>query len=87
MTPERKARVGMDVLLVAAGMHVCDVAQANIHPATGVAIRELSFASGFGFVDYLLYVDGKACGVVEANHKRNERATIASLLNSESFNA
>lgn len=25
MTPERKARGGMDVLLVAAGMHVCDV--------------------------------------------------------------
>ena len=30
MTPEQKARVSIDALLVAAGWHVCNVANANI---------------------------------------------------------
>ena len=66
MTPEQKARVSIDALLVAAGWHVCNVSDANIHAATGVAIREFPLNPGFGFADYLLYVDGKACGVIEA---------------------
>ena len=40
MMPEGKARQTIDALLVAAGWHVCDVANANIHAAAGVAIRE-----------------------------------------------
>ena len=40
MTPERKARVSIDALLQQAGWYVCDMAQANIHAAQGVAIRE-----------------------------------------------
>jgi type I restriction enzyme R subunit len=66
MTPEQKARVSIDALLVAAGWHVCNVSDANIHAATGVAIREFPLNPGFGFADYLLYVNGKACGVIEA---------------------
>ncbi|MBP8183273.1 MAG: DEAD/DEAH box helicase family protein, partial [Rhodoferax sp.] len=66
MTPEQKARVSIDALLVAAGWHVCNVANAHIHASTGVAIREFPLNSGFGFADYLLYVNGKACGVIEA---------------------
>jgi len=53
------------VLLEAAGWHVCDAAAANIHAARGVAIREFPLP-GYGFADYLLYVDGKAAGVIEA---------------------
>ena len=66
MTPEQKARVSIDALLVAAGWHVCDMAQANIHAARGVALREFPLNPGFGFADYLLYIDGKAAGVIEA---------------------
>ena len=54
MTPEQKARVGIDALLVQAGWHVCNVANANIHASTGVAIREFPLNNGFGFADYLL---------------------------------
>jgi len=53
------------VLLEAAGWHVCDASAANIHAARGVAIREFPLP-GYGFADYLLYVDGKAAGVIEA---------------------
>ena len=76
MTPEQKARVSIDALLVAAGWHVCNVSDANIHAATGVAIREFALNTGFGFADYLLYVNGKACGVIEA---KNEGATLTGV--------
>lgn len=76
MTPEQKARVSIDVLLTAAGWHVCNVADANIHAATGVAIREFPLNPGFGFADYLLYVNGKACGVIEA---KKEGATLTGV--------
>ncbi|MGA8010480.1 MAG: DEAD/DEAH box helicase family protein, partial [Thiomonas sp.] len=63
--PEQQARGNIDVMLQAAGWHVCDAAAANIHAARGVAIREFQLP-GYGFADYLLYVDGKAAGVIEA---------------------
>ena len=63
--PEQQAREQIDRLLLAAGWHVCDAGQANIQAARGVAIREFPLP-GYGFADYLLYVNGKAAGVVEA---------------------
>ncbi len=66
MTLEHEARKNIDQLLNAAGWHVCDASQANLRAARGVAIREFPLKSGFGFADYLLYVDGQAAGVVEA---------------------
>lgn len=76
MTPEQKARVSIDALLVQAGWHVCNVADANIHASTGVAIREFPLNPGFGFADYLLYVNGKACGVIEA---KKQGATLTGV--------
>jgi type I restriction enzyme, R subunit len=64
--PEALARQEIDRLLVAAGWHVCDVKDANIHAARGVAVREFPLKEGFGYVDYMLYVDAKAAGVIEA---------------------
>jgi type I site-specific restriction endonuclease len=66
MTPEARARQSIDALLAAAGWHVCNVADANIHAARGVAIREFPLNPGHGFADYLLYIDAKAAGVIEA---------------------
>ena len=67
--PEQQARQEIDRLLSAAGWAVQDVAAADLHAAQGVAIREFPLATGFGFADYLLYVDGKACGVIEAKKR------------------
>jgi type I restriction enzyme R subunit len=61
MTPEAKARITIDLLLQQAGWHVCDVENANIHAGRGVAIREFPLNPGFGFADYLLYIDGICC--------------------------
>ncbi len=76
MTPEAKARVTIDALLTAAGWHVCSVADANIHAAVGVAIREFPLNPGYGYADYLLYVNGKACGMIEA---KKEGATLTGV--------
>jgi type I restriction enzyme R subunit len=64
--PEQQAREEIDRLLTQAGWRVADLAEANIHASRGVALREFPLESGFGFADYLLYVDGKAAGVIEA---------------------
>ncbi|MDE2617144.1 MAG: DEAD/DEAH box helicase family protein [Burkholderiales bacterium] len=76
MTPEARARQNIDALLAAAGWHVCNMADANIHAATGVAIREFPLNPGYGFADYLLYVNGKAAGVIEA---KKEGATLSGV--------
>ncbi len=65
MNREQDARKAIDSLLAQAGWVVRDANATNIHGARGVAIREFPLP-GHGFADYLLYVDGKAAGVIEA---------------------
>ena len=65
-TPEQKARKAIDEMLDLSGWEVQGLQSANIHAKRGVAIREFPLDQGHGFADYLLYVDGKATGVVEA---------------------
>jgi type I restriction enzyme, R subunit len=64
MTPEKQARVLIDQHLRDAGWIVQDPKGINLSEGLGVAVREFPLNSGFA--DYLLYVDGKAIGVVEA---------------------
>jgi type I restriction enzyme R subunit len=63
--PEQEARQKIDQLLQAAGWVVQDYKAANIHAGRGVALREFPLP-GYGFADYLLYIDGRAAGVIEA---------------------
>jgi type I restriction enzyme R subunit len=65
-TPEDKAREKIDRALDRAGWKVQDVKGANLGAGRGVALRSFPLASGHGFADYLLYVDGKAAGIIEA---------------------
>ena len=64
--PEQRARETIDAALEAAGWAVQDRDAMNLYAAPGVAVREFALASGHGFADYLLFVDGKAVGVLEA---------------------
>ncbi len=66
MDPEDRARQAIDRLLKAAGWLVQDRDQVNLTAGRGVAVREFPLVRGHGFADYLLYVDRKAAGVVEA---------------------
>jgi type I restriction enzyme, R subunit len=64
MTPEEKARQDIDAQLTASGWAVQRKDKINLTAARGVAICELSFATGEP--DYTLFVDGKALGTTEA---------------------
>jgi len=63
--PEDKARENIEKLLTQAGWAVRDQSDANILAYRGVAIRNFILKPGHGFADYLLYVDGRAGGVIE----------------------
>jgi type I restriction enzyme R subunit len=66
-TPEASAREGVDHLLIDAGWHFCDYKPLNLRTSLGVAIREFEFVDGHRAALYLLCLDGKAIGVIEAN--------------------
>jgi len=65
-TPEQRVRREIDADLTAAGWLVQDCHDLDLTAGRGIAIREFPMRSGFGFADYLLYLDRKAVGVVEA---------------------
>jgi type I restriction enzyme, R subunit len=65
-TPEQKARRAIDADLMVAGWLVQDRADLDLTAGRGIAVREFPMKLGFGFADYLLYLDRKAVGAVEA---------------------
>jgi type I restriction enzyme R subunit len=65
-TPEHKARREIDADLTVAGWIVQDKDDLDLTLGRGLAVREFAMKPGFGFADYLLYVDRKAAGAVEA---------------------
>jgi len=63
---EQRARALIDAQLAAAGWVVQDRKGVNLYAGPGVSVREAVMASGHGRADYLLYVDQRAVGVIEA---------------------
>ncbi|MGI6207709.1 MAG: DEAD/DEAH box helicase family protein, partial [Anaerolineae bacterium] len=64
MTPEQRARANIDSLLRASGWIVQDRSALDLSAGRGVAVREFPLSTGTA--DYLLFVDRKAVGVLEA---------------------
>ena len=73
-TPEARARIHIDALLTACGWVVQNRSGMNLYAGSGVAVRE--FPLNTGYADYLLFVDQKAVGVVEA---KAEGITLAGV--------
>ena len=63
-TPEELARVNIDKQLTACGWTVQSRSEMNLYAGRGIAVREFPLSTGEA--DYLLFVDRKAVGVVEA---------------------
>ena len=63
---EGRARRDIDSQLTAAGWAVQGNKNVNLAAAQGVAVREFVLEPPHGRVDYLLFVDGKPAGVIEA---------------------
>lgn len=66
--PEQIARDNIDRQLIASGWIIQSVRQINLHAGSGVAVKE--YLTDVGPADYVLFIDGKPCGVIEA--KREE---------------
>ena len=64
LLPEQRARQTIDQLLSDAGWILQDRDAINLRAGRGVAVREFPLKTGFA--DYLLFVDRKAIGAVEA---------------------
>jgi type I restriction enzyme R subunit len=74
MMPEQKARQQIDAQHLQSGWVVQDCADLDISAGLGVAVREFPLKSGFA--DYLLYVDGRVAGVVEAKPEGHTLAGV-----------
>lgn len=66
LAAEARARVLIDRQLSEAGWSIQDKRAMNLFAAQGVAVREVTLKAGHGRADYLLYVDQKVVGVIEA---------------------
>lgn len=75
LAPESRAREAIDALLIAAGWVIQDNADFNRNAAEGVAVREFPLPNGP--CDYLLFVGGKAAGVVEAKKTGHTLSGVA----------
>ncbi|MFM2225624.1 MAG: hypothetical protein RJA07_1826 [Bacteroidota bacterium] len=64
MLPEQKARENIDKLLTQSGWTIQDFKNLNPAASIGIAVREFPVENGF--VDYMLFIDRKAIGVIEA---------------------
>jgi type I restriction enzyme R subunit len=75
MQPEALARQKIDELLRAAGWTIQNRADFDRTAALGVAVREFALPSGEA--DYLLFIDGRAAGVVEAKKSGDTLSGVA----------
>ncbi len=66
LNPEEQARVLIDAQLVAAGWVVQDREAIDLVNHVGVAVREVIMEKWAGRVDYVLYINRKMVGVIEA---------------------
>jgi type I restriction enzyme R subunit len=64
MTPEEQAREIIDDVLEAAGWKVQDYRNLDLSAGLGIAVRNFTLKTGFA--DYMLFIDRKAAGVIEA---------------------
>lgn len=66
--PEQIARDRIDEMLRQAGWAVQSKNQINFNAAKGIAVRE--YQTSVGPADYVLFVDQKPIGIIEAKRKK-----------------
>src|SRR5678815_5663780 len=75
LTPEQQARQQIDAMLVASGWIIQDYKALNLGAGLGIAVREVPLKTGP--CDYLLLVNRKPVGVIEAKKKGTTLSAIA----------
>ena len=72
---EDQTREEIDKALEACGWAIQDKKRINLFEKTGVAVREMD--TDTGPADYMLFVDGKACGIIEAKREGADLGGVA----------
>jgi type I restriction enzyme R subunit len=70
--PQARAREVIDRQVETAGWVIQNPDEMNVPAGVGVAVRKLKVVPGHGFVDYLLFVDGRAVGDLRAGPEQIE---------------
>ena len=83
--PEQKARDTIDALLRQVGWVVQSVPQLDLNIALGQAVRE--YQTDVGPADYVLFVDKKAVGVIEAKRAEEGQRLTAHETQTEGYAA
>ena len=73
-SPEQKARDRIDLMLRNAGWAIQDKNKVNLSESLGVAVRE--YQTDVGLADYVLFVDRKPVGVIEAKKEEEGQRLI-----------
>jgi len=81
--PEQKARDRIDRMLAASGWVIQDKSGLNPNAALGVAVRE--YPTDVGPADYVLFVDRKAVGVIEAKRAEEGHHLLAAEDQAEGY--
>ncbi len=72
---ESETRQQIDARLEAAGWVIQDKSRLNLFESLGVAVREMD--TDTGPADYMLFIDGKACGIIEAKREGTPLGQVA----------
>lgn len=82
-TPEQRARDRIDKQLTACGWRIQGKNRINLHARIGVAVRE--YLTDAGVADYVLFVDGKPVGVIEAKREEEGHRLTVHEIQSETY--
>ncbi|MCE7910757.1 MAG: restriction endonuclease subunit R [Candidatus Brocadia sp.] len=82
-TPEQIARDLIDKQLTACGWLIQKKNQVNLHAGIGVAVRE--YLTDAGVADYVLFVDEKPVGVIEAKREEEGHRLTIHEIQSEGY--
>jgi len=84
--PEQSARDKIDKMLAEAGWAVQDNKKVNLGAAQGIAVRE--YQTSAGPADYVLFVDKKPVGIIEAKREEaGQNITVVEEQSAEYANA
>ncbi|MEL0586139.1 MAG: DEAD/DEAH box helicase family protein [Candidatus Thiodiazotropha sp. (ex. Lucinoma kazani)] len=72
---ETQTREAIDRKLTDAGWVIQDKKRINLYESLGVAVREMD--TDTGPADYMLFIDGKACGIIEAKREGADLGGVA----------
>jgi len=81
--PEQIARDRIDKQLTACGWIIQSIKQVNLNAGIGVAVKE--YSTDVGPADYVLFVEGKPCGLIEAKREEEGHRMVVHESQSEDY--